>query len=569
MSATDSSASAIPPSTESVTTSPPAPKVHDKWGDTSCDTILCSSDGVQFYVQSYMLMTHSVALRDMLQTVPKPVPDDGAPPQRKIPFSDPEIEDSSAIALFLSATELEPLLPRVSSFSHSLIPTLEWTLRFARKWDCPIALRVIEDWLCALACTTNTIISLKFYNPLDLFVLSSLNQMPIPASMVIQHFKPHNSQHPSSPQDCAQYSIVKRLRRWGRLGCADWLSPRNFERRAWESIPGDFLWALHHCRRGTAEGMHRAKEFLRLIGDERWSYKVAGTIGDVRPSLPSTPDPDRAPSIHTQWNDIHCDTVLISSDNVKFFIDSYAFCGQSSRINALYKEAMASSHSPQSPTEIALIGPHGESSGAIAVLLSALNLKPITDVLKAHKATFISAFSGALRFARQYECRMILRVMEDWLCSMALNSDEGRQFFQPLDCFVLAAQNDMTLAASMLLEHYRPHPHPTDDKASASAAAVNCRPAVVSTDENNTQTPRWGRLACQCKLNIDHLQKGAWEEIPGKYLWALMKTEDVEQGQARSKAFSDLLGGGKWHFDTSFNAIVQFSPYASVRTYST
>ncbi|ODN77394.1 hypothetical protein L202_04578 [Cryptococcus amylolentus CBS 6039] len=305
------------------------------------------------------------------------------------------------------------------------------------------------------------------------------------------------------------------------------------------------------------------KVFLRLIGDERWSFKAAGINGDVRPSLPSTPDPGRAPSIHRQWDDIHCDTVLISSDNVKFFIDSYAFRGQSSRINDLYKEAMASSHSPQSPTEVALTGPHGESSGAIAVFLSALNIEPITDVLKTHKATFISSFSGALRFARQYECRMILRVMEDWLCSMALNSDEGHGVFQPLDCFVLAAQNDMTLAASMLLEHYRPHAHPANDKASASAAAVNCRSAVMSTDENNTQTPqppRWGRLACQCKLNIGHLQKEAWEEIPGKYPWALMKTEDKEQGQARSKAFSDLLGGGKWHFDTSFNATVQFSP---------
>ncbi|TYJ51748.1 hypothetical protein B9479_007657 [Cryptococcus floricola] len=499
--ATYSYTSAIPPSTESVTTSSLAPKVHDKWCDTSCDTILCSSDGVQFYVQFYMLMTHSVALRDMLQTVPKSVPDDGALPQRKIPFSDPEIEHSSAIALFLSATELEPLLPRVSSFSHTLIPTLESTLRFARKWDCPIALRVIEDWLCALACNTKIIRFPNFYDSFDLFVLSSLNRMPIPASMVIQHFKP-------------------------RLGCADGLSPRRFERRAWKSIPGDFLWALHHCCRGTSEGMHQAKEFLRLIGDERWSYKVAGIIGDVRPSLPSTPDPDRAPSIHIQWNDIHCDTVLISSDNVKFFIDSYAFRGQSSRINALYKEVMASSQSPQFPTEIALTGPHGESSGAIAVYLSALNLESITDVLKTHKATFISSFSGALRFARQYECRMILRVMEDWLCAMALNSDEGHGVFQPLDCFVLAAQNDMTLAASMLLEHYRPHAHPADDKAAASVAAVNWRPAVVSTDENNAQTPQWGRLARQCKLNIGHLQKGAWEEIPGEYLWALMKTED-------------------------------------------
>ncbi|ODN81092.1 hypothetical protein L202_03187 [Cryptococcus amylolentus CBS 6039] len=184
------------------------PKVYgERWKSKECagpsEVRLISADNRLFFVPTHLLQSHSTVLCDMLE-----LPATESPPS--ITLSDPDLESAAQLALFLLVIQgnnffaARSQLPYVRYEQVITVDHLSNFFQFARKYDCPNALLLWENFLYYLVreefrprgCIAK---------PLDVFVLAAQADLGGLASLVLDLYQPSlvtdTSHHSRSSSD--------------------------------------------------------------------------------------------------------------------------------------------------------------------------------------------------------------------------------------------------------------------------------------------------------------------------------------------------------------------------------
>ncbi|TYJ55161.1 hypothetical protein B9479_004199 [Cryptococcus floricola] len=217
------------------------PKSSRKWNDPTVDEALkvVSSDGMTFYVPAYLLKAHSVALREMIKDLSpasSSLTNDSTPasadPSQTIAFTDDTIETSSVITFFLHTISGNRLITSIAgSPTTEYFPmTYHHTMLFAKKWNCPQAMRALE---LLLYCVTSMGQHNSYFKPLDVFVIAAKHDLPHIAAKVIEVYK--------SSTGCLERPSGAR---WGLLPSDADFDLHSIPKEAWEEIPPKYTKAL-------------------------------------------------------------------------------------------------------------------------------------------------------------------------------------------------------------------------------------------------------------------------------------------------------------------------------------
>ncbi|ODO06050.1 hypothetical protein L198_01279 [Cryptococcus wingfieldii CBS 7118] len=168
------------------------PKLYgERWkskeGAGPSEVRLISADNRLFFVPKHLLQSHSTVLCDMLE-----LPATESPPT--ITLSDPDLESAAQLALFLLVIQGYSFLAARNQLPYVrchliTVNRLSNFFQFAKKYDCPNALLLWENFLYYLAreefrpleCTAK---------PLDIFVLAAQADLGGLASLVLDLYQP-------------------------------------------------------------------------------------------------------------------------------------------------------------------------------------------------------------------------------------------------------------------------------------------------------------------------------------------------------------------------------------------
>ncbi|WVQ81002.1 hypothetical protein IAT38_003109 [Cryptococcus sp. DSM 104549] len=236
-------------------------KVDARWNDVAADTVLISSDNVKFYVPSYYLLAHSEVFRNMAELAPSSPPStdqETKPAPHTIYFTSPH-ESSQSLTFFLSLITGSSLDATLGLSPLEQVRAFHSALCFAGKYDCPMALGVMEGWLCELARMAGKHPQVK---PLDIFVLAAKADMPVPASLVIKHYVLDGATSAQSPAPGWH---------WCTLPGSQDFYVESFSRKIWNEVPSDYLYALQSAKntaqQQTTTGKYEemAEIFLSIV----------------------------------------------------------------------------------------------------------------------------------------------------------------------------------------------------------------------------------------------------------------------------------------------------------------
>ncbi|ODN74860.1 hypothetical protein L202_07164 [Cryptococcus amylolentus CBS 6039] len=179
-------------------------------------------------------------------------------------FTDDTLESSSVLHFFLSVIgdkSLEAALQESATTDY--VPLYHYTMMFAKKWDCPQALKLLEGWLLRLALMGQKHPHIK---PLDVFILAAKFDDRQTAARVIAEYQ--------TSEDCLE---PPHSGRWGFIPSNQELQMNNIPRQAWEEIPPAYAYALQrsfslwsycpHCKNTRSDGPERAAFFLECLDE--------------------------------------------------------------------------------------------------------------------------------------------------------------------------------------------------------------------------------------------------------------------------------------------------------------
>ncbi|ODO09547.1 hypothetical protein I350_03150 [Cryptococcus amylolentus CBS 6273] len=213
-----------------------------KEGAGPSEVKLISADNRLLFVPKHLLQSHSNVLCDMLE-----LPSTESPPT--ITLSDPELESAAQLTLFLLVVQGEifavarEAFPPEPNGTHTITAYhLYYFLQFAKKYDCPTALRLLEGFLYYLTRESFTRPSCSAL-PLDVFVLAAQADALQLASLVILMYEP------SSAPDNKPHSLRQCASPFGTLPAHLPFTLDHVPMAAWKHIPLRYLFAL---QRSTA-----------------------------------------------------------------------------------------------------------------------------------------------------------------------------------------------------------------------------------------------------------------------------------------------------------------------------
>ncbi|ODO06054.1 hypothetical protein L198_01283 [Cryptococcus wingfieldii CBS 7118] len=213
-----------------------------KEGAGPSEVRLISADNRLLFVPKHLLQSHSTVLCDMLE-----LPSTESPPT--ITLSDPDLESAAQLTLFLLVVQGQKF--DVARYAFPPGPYDGYTvtayhifyfLQFAKKYDCPTALRLLESFLYYLTREAFTLPTCSA-RPLDVFVLAAQADFFKLASLVIQEYQP------SLAPDNKPHSLLHRPSPFGTLPTHLPFTLDHIPAEAWKQIPLRYLFAL---QRSTA-----------------------------------------------------------------------------------------------------------------------------------------------------------------------------------------------------------------------------------------------------------------------------------------------------------------------------
>ena len=149
-------------------------------------------------------------------------------------------------------------------------------------------------------------------------------------------------------------------------------------------------------------------------------------------------------------------------------------------------------------------------AGTVSLILHAfLKGHASTAITPANTDTFCLDLLWGYRFAREYHCVSIQNTFKFWLEKYL---QDGK--IAPLDVFIIAAKEGLHELAAMALS----------------------RSFKGKEREGSVESP-WGRV--NGKLMMSKLNQSIWEELPGRYLFALSKVFKKPKGTKGVKEKKD------------------------------
>ncbi|ODN91343.1 hypothetical protein L198_05854 [Cryptococcus wingfieldii CBS 7118] len=208
-------------------------------------TKIISADDVELYVPEHLLRSHSVVFRTMLNDIPSPPPASGN--SHPIELTDPKIEGHKTLHLFLAIVTGEDLKDAVArdQIVGARGEMLLAVMRFAEKWDCPIATRLLTFSLMELA---GKGLHQRVVSRWDIFVIAAQMGLPEIAAKVIEVYRADIA---SSDPEISSYPPPS----WPIfLGAYPEFAISSLKPEAWGVIPSHYLHALYRASTTTALG---------------------------------------------------------------------------------------------------------------------------------------------------------------------------------------------------------------------------------------------------------------------------------------------------------------------------
>ncbi|TYJ55159.1 hypothetical protein B9479_004197 [Cryptococcus floricola] len=213
----------------------------------------------------------------MIKDIALPTTNDSTPvsadPSKTLSFTDDTLESSSVLHFFLSVIgdkSLEAALEESTTTDY--VPLYHYTMMFAKKWDCPQALKILKAWLFQLSLMGQKHPHIK---PLDVFIIAAKFDERQTAAEVIAKYK--------RSEDCL---APPHSGRWGFIPSNQELHMDNIPIQAWEEIPPVYTYALNrsystsrpdyfndyrrmgycsHCKNTHSNAPERAAYFLECL----------------------------------------------------------------------------------------------------------------------------------------------------------------------------------------------------------------------------------------------------------------------------------------------------------------
>ncbi|WVF66464.1 hypothetical protein IAT40_001204 [Kwoniella sp. CBS 6097] len=122
-------------------------------------------------------------------------------------------------------------------------------------------------------------------------------------------------------------------------------------------------------------------------------------------------------SIDPVWSNEGSDFLIVSSDDVKFYVPSYYLLAHSSVFRDAHQVAdgPSSSNTDTQQSTIHLTDPTSESAEAIRIFLSAVVGKTMDDTLQQFPGFQVRALYSGFPFAKKYECDIVMQIFTQWL----------------------------------------------------------------------------------------------------------------------------------------------------------
>ncbi|TYJ51850.1 hypothetical protein B9479_007568 [Cryptococcus floricola] len=249
--------------------SPVDPPLEEGWS-TDGDTLLVSSDGTGFLVESYMLKAHSSVFRDMLSSNDL-LPSYSSAHSERARLDLPEdTENAATVKTVLSILDDGLMLPAlVDDLERQSIPVLDNVLHFAKKWDMPFLSNHVESILSkALQHPEEERLSLG-----DIFILAARSDLPHVASLAVARMSYwfDQSDRPVKGVKTPRYT------HWWHPEFMTGAAYPCIKPSAFAMIPHRYMWSLLESGKPTVDKSERGDEFLQSI-DCYYEWRLNGNV---------------------------------------------------------------------------------------------------------------------------------------------------------------------------------------------------------------------------------------------------------------------------------------------------
>ncbi|TYJ52015.1 hypothetical protein B9479_007391 [Cryptococcus floricola] len=275
------------------------------------------------------------------------------------------------------------------------------------------------------------------------------------------------------------------------------------------------------------------------------------------------------PEVDDIWNDESAEVVLVSSDNVAFWVPGYHIMSQSTALrDALQINTTLPSPAPnKEPIRITLTDDDCETSSALRFFLHLSTHGSPSSLLPKHPKEIVKMTLEGMLFMRKYDCAPAQSLGEMWMRTMARGQGEwdgegegegpgeGKGWgksLSALDLFLISAKTGMDGVMVDCVKYYKPRgrwlqPRPADASSpSPSNQTAPPPPLPEPIWEKDEYIPMlnerfgWGAYTGLAPGEFPIL---AWEACPPLVLWALTKACEREEGwEKRGECLEGILG---------------------------
>ncbi|ODN75749.1 hypothetical protein L202_05761 [Cryptococcus amylolentus CBS 6039] len=270
------------------------------------------------------------------------------------------------------------------------------------------------------------------------------------------------------------------------------------------------------------------------------------------------------PEVDEIWNDESADVVLVSSDNVAFWVPGYHIMSQSTalrdalQINTTLPSPSSLPTPNKEPIRITLTDEDCETSSALRFFLHLSTHGSPSSLLPKYPKEIVKMMLEGMLFMRKYDCAPAQSLGEMWMRTMARGqgewagegAGEGEEkgwgkSLSALDLFLISAKTGMDGVMVDCVKYYKPRGRWVQPRF-ADASSPSSPPLPEPIWEKDEYIPMlnerygWGAYT---GLTPGEFPILAWEACPPLVLWALTKACEREEGwEKRGECLEGILG---------------------------